>query len=56
MVRIGVHIDGGDTLAEAIARGADAVQTFLGDPQGWKAPVLPGDPAEVRGGLQRGRG
>jgi deoxyribonuclease-4 len=51
MVRIGVHIDGGDVLAEAIARGADAVQTFLGDPQGWKAPVLPGDPAEIRGAL-----
>jgi deoxyribonuclease-4 len=48
MVRIGVHIDSGDPLGEAAARGADAVQTFLGDPQGWKGPVLPGDPAEVR--------
>ena len=48
MVRIGVHIDGADPLAAASARGADAVQFFLGDPQGWKGPVLPGEPAEVR--------
>jgi len=48
MARIGVHIDGPNPLAEATARGADAVQFFLGDPQGWKGPVLPGDPAEVR--------
>ncbi len=48
MVRIGVHIDGPDPLAQALSRGADAVQFFLGDPQGWKGPVLPGDPAEVR--------
>ena len=45
MVRIGVHIDQADPLAEATARGADAVQFFLGDPQGWKGPVIPGDPA-----------
>ena len=48
MVRIGVHIDGADPLAGASARGADAVQFFLGDPQGWKGPVLPGDPAGIR--------
>jgi len=47
MVRIGVHIDQADPLAEATARGADAVQFFLGDPQGWKGPVIPGDPAEL---------
>ena len=29
MVRIGVHIDQADPLAEATARGADAVQFFL---------------------------
>ncbi len=30
--------------------GADAVQFFLGDPQGWAAPTLPGgrDPEQVR--------
>jgi deoxyribonuclease-4 len=48
MVRIGVHIDQPDPLAEATARGADAVQFFLGDPQGWKGPVVPGDPAELK--------
>jgi deoxyribonuclease-4 len=48
MVRIGVHIDQADPLAEATARGADAVQFFLGDPQGWKGPVIPGDPAELK--------
>jgi deoxyribonuclease-4 len=48
MVRIGVHIDQADPLTEATARGADAVQFFLGDPQGWKGPVIPGDPAELK--------
>ncbi|HEY2238625.1 MAG TPA: deoxyribonuclease IV [Streptosporangiaceae bacterium] len=47
-MRIGVHIDQADPLAEATARGADAVQFFLGDPQGWKGPVIPGDPAELK--------
>jgi deoxyribonuclease-4 len=47
MVRIGVHIDQADPLGQATARGADAVQFFLGDPQGWKGPVIPGDPAEL---------
>lgn len=52
MLRIGAHPHQPDPLAAAIARGADAVQLFLGDPQGWKAPVFPGgpetDPAEFR--------
>src|ERR1022692_4033160 len=50
MVRIGAHLHDGDPLAEALAVGADAVQFFLGDPQGWKAPTFPGDrdPAEIR--------
>src|SRR6266567_778545 len=50
MVRIGAHLHDGDPLAEALAAGADAVQFFLGDPQGWKAPTFPGDgdPAEIR--------
>jgi deoxyribonuclease-4 len=48
MVRIGVHIDEPGPLEQATARGADAVQFFLGDPQGWKAPVIPGDPAEIK--------
>jgi deoxyribonuclease IV len=37
-MRIGAHVDPTDPLAEATARAADAVQFFLADPQGWKAP------------------
>jgi deoxyribonuclease IV len=49
MVRIGAHLHDGDPLAEALAAEAEAVQFFLGDPQGWKAPTFPGDrdPAEI---------
>src|SRR5580658_4807369 len=48
-MRIGGHFHVPDPLAEATACGADAVQFFLGDPQGWKGPVIPGgDPAAVR--------
>ena len=39
-LRIGAHVDQADPLAEATARRADLVQTFLGDPQGWKAPTV----------------
>jgi len=39
-LRIGAHVDQTDPLAEARARGADLAQFFLGDPQGWKAPVV----------------
>ncbi len=48
MVRIGAHVDQADPLAAATARGAEVVQFFLGDPQGYKAPVLPGDPGQFR--------
>ena len=37
-MRIGAHVDPTDPLAEAAARDAEAVQFFLSDPQGWKAP------------------
>ncbi|MEU4566137.1 deoxyribonuclease IV [Micromonospora sp. NPDC023956] len=37
-MRIGAHVDSADPLAEAASRAADAVQFFLSDPQGWKAP------------------
>jgi deoxyribonuclease IV len=37
-MRIGAHVDSIDPLAEATSRDADAVQFFLADPQGWKAP------------------
>jgi deoxyribonuclease-4 len=35
---VGAHVDSTDPLAHARAIGAEAVQFFLGDPQGWKAP------------------
>ncbi len=38
-MRIGAHVDQTDPLAEASARGADVVQFFLEDPQGWKTPA-----------------
>ncbi|MFL6057239.1 MAG: deoxyribonuclease IV [Actinoallomurus sp.] len=41
MLRIGAHVDQTDPLAAAAAKKAEVVQFFLGDPQGWKAPVLP---------------
>ncbi|WP_412541165.1 deoxyribonuclease IV [Longispora sp. K20-0274] len=45
-MRIGAHVDATDPLAEAKARGADVIQFFLADPQGWKAPK-PRDDAEA---------
>ena len=39
-LRIGAHVDQVDPIAEAAARGADLVQFFLGDPQGWKGPKI----------------
>jgi len=49
MPRIGAHFHVDNPLADATALGADAAQFFLGDPQGWKGPVIPGgDPAAVR--------
>jgi deoxyribonuclease IV len=35
---LGAHVDQTDPIAEAVARGADIVQFFLGDPQGYKGP------------------
>lgn len=37
-VHVGARDDDSDPVAEAAASGADAVQIFLSDPQGWKAP------------------
>jgi deoxyribonuclease IV len=49
MVRIGGHFHSDDPLAEAVACDARVAQFFLGDPQGWKGPVIPGgDPGAVR--------
>ena len=48
--RIGAHVDQADPVAEAVARGADVVQIFLGDPQKWGKPtvVYPGGAAALR--------
>ena len=37
-MRIGAHVDSEDPLAEAASRGADVVQFFLTDPQGYATP------------------
>jgi deoxyribonuclease-4 len=41
MQAIGAHVDQADPVTEAKERDADVVQFFLGDPQSWKAPVVP---------------
>jgi deoxyribonuclease IV len=53
MSRIGLHLHEGDPLDQAQAVGADAVQFFLGDPQGWKGPTFPREPEELRAGFER---
>ena len=49
MLRIGAHVDQTDPAAEGLARAADLVQFFLGDPQGWKAPVIPDRAKDIEG-------
>src|ERR1700729_150191 len=57
MTRIGAHLNDDDPLAAAQAIGAEAVQFFLGDPQGWKAPTFPGgDPDALRDAFAEGGG
>src|SRR6516162_11331558 len=52
MVRIGAHDREGDPLPVVHATGADVVQFFLGDPQGWDPPTFPGgDAAALRDAL-----
>ncbi len=47
MQRIGVHLGRDAALAAAVERGADCVQFFLGDPQGWKVPPPGPDTLEL---------
>ena len=48
MMRIGGHFHSDDPLDDAVASGARVAQFFLGDPQGWKGPLIPGgDPAAL---------
>jgi deoxyribonuclease IV len=39
MPALGAHLDEPDLVSAAKERGAELVQLFLGDPQGWKGPV-----------------
>jgi deoxyribonuclease-4 len=49
MIRIGGHFHSDNPLEDAVACGARVAQFFLGDPQGWKGPVIPGgDPGALR--------
>jgi deoxyribonuclease IV len=45
---VGAHVAPEKPLAEAKAIGADCVQIFLSDPQGWKKPPPRKDAAELR--------
>jgi deoxyribonuclease-4 len=45
---IGAHVDPAEPLAAARARGAEVVQFFLADPQGWKSPQPRADAADLR--------
>lgn len=45
---VGAHVAPGKPLKEADAIGADCVQIFLSDPQGWKKPPPRKDAAELR--------
>ena len=47
-MRIGAHVDPADPLEAASSRGADAVQFFLTDPQGYKTPKPREDAAALR--------
>lgn len=38
---VGGHVEQADPIGHAVEIGADIAQFFLGDPQGWKAPVIP---------------
>ena len=47
---IGAHVREDDPVASAAARGADVVQMFLADPQGWKKPPAHAQAEELRTG------
>jgi deoxyribonuclease-4 len=46
-MKIGIHLGRDDPLGQGAARGADCVQFFLGDPQGWKVPPPGPDAADL---------
>src|SRR4029450_6061162 len=46
-MKIGIHLGREAPVEQGAARGADCVQFFLGDPQGWKVPPPGPDAAEL---------
>jgi deoxyribonuclease IV len=44
----GAHVGPEHPLADAEGLGADCVQIFLSDPQGWQKPAERADAAELR--------
>lgn len=48
MALVGAHVETLDPLKGAGAVGADCVQTFISDPQGWKKPDPHPDAEEIR--------
>jgi deoxyribonuclease IV len=48
MVKIGAHVSAEDPLGSADALGVEAVQIFLGKPQGWERPPPRDDAEELR--------
>src|ERR671911_625040 len=46
-MKIGIHLGRDDPLGQGAARGADCVQFFLGEPNGWKVPPPGPDAAEL---------
>jgi deoxyribonuclease-4 len=50
---VGAHVGGDDPISDATQLGLQAIQIFVGDPQSWKAPQIPGgDPAAFRSAAQ----
>jgi deoxyribonuclease-4 len=47
-IALGAHVGRRHPLADAEALGADCVQLFLSDPQGWKKPPARADAEELR--------
>ncbi|MFH2072193.1 MAG: TIM barrel protein, partial [Actinomycetota bacterium] len=45
---IGAHVGSDDPIGHARAKGADAVQMFLSNPQSWKKPLPRDDAADLR--------
>ncbi len=55
MTRIGAHVHRGDPFATATSWEAEVAQFFLGDPQDWKAPTFPAEPAALRDAFAEAR-